>query len=185
MTEPTFRRYDAAAARRIRDQVALIHRDAYADRIAQGDPFTAEDEAMRRFDLYAVKSGFDLVVAHIDGEPVGQAWGWSLDERSGAAWWRGLEYEPEPGFTYEDGRRTFALSEIMVRQQWMGRGFARALHDELLSPRPEPRATLLVRPVNERAYRAYLKWGWAKAAELRPGMPHAPLFDVLIRHRDQ
>ena len=92
----------------------------------------------------------------------------------------GLDAEPEPGFTIEDGQRTFALSEIMVRQKWTGRGVAHALHDELLSTRPEKRATLLVEPENTVAYRAYTAWGWQKVAQLRPAWPDAPLFDVLI-----
>ena len=88
--------------------------------------------------------------------------------------------EPEPGFTLEDGHRTFALSELMVRQPRTGRGIAHALHDELLQHRPETRATLLVRPENTTAYRAYIRWGWHRVAQLRPGWPDAPLMDVLI-----
>jgi hypothetical protein len=68
----------------------------------------------------------------------------------------------------------------MVRQRWTGQGIAHALHDELLRGRAEQRATLLVDPVNETAYRAYVKWGWRKASQLRPGWPGAPLFDVLM-----
>ena len=90
------------------------------------------------------------------------------------------EPEPEPGFTDEDGSRTFALSEIMVRRPWTGRGVAHALHDELLRGRNEKRATLLVELGNDVAYRAYTAWGWRKVARLRPGWPDAPLYDVLI-----
>ena len=91
------------------------------------------------------------------------------------------EREPAGGlFTEEDGKRTFAFSEIMVRQAWTGRGIAHALHDELLRGRDEQRATLLVEPDNPTAYRAYLRWGWRKVAQLRPAWPGAPLFDVLI-----
>ena len=86
-----------------------------------------------------------------------------------------------PGFTDEDGTRTFALSEIMVREDLTGQGLAHRLHDELLGRRPERRATLLVEPDNTAAYRAYTRWGRSKVAELRPGWPDAPLWDVLIR----
>ena len=68
----------------------------------------------------------------------------------------------------------------MVRQPFTGRHIAHALHDELLAPRKEQRATLLVEQGNTTAYRAYLKWGWRKVAELRPNWPDSPLFDVLI-----
>jgi ribosomal protein S18 acetylase RimI-like enzyme len=180
--EMTFQRMNAAAARDHRDLVADIHRDAYADRITAGDSFASDLAFMDRFDAYTTRESFDLVFAHVPGPEgevaVGQAWGWALDARS--RWWEGLEAEPEPGFTTETGRRTFALSEIMVRRGFTGRGVARALHDELLRPRPEERSTLLVRPDNTRAYAAYTRWGWRQVGRLRPGWPGAPLMDVLI-----
>lgn len=174
----SFRRFTATEARRHRELVADIHRDAYAERIATGDPFASEAAFMERFDAYTGRDGFDLVVAYRGGTAVGQAWGWPLT--ADTAWWNGLESEPEPGFTHEDGTRTFALSELMVRRAWTGRGIAHALHDTLLAARPERRATLLVRPDNTDAYNAYLRWGWRKISRLRPGWPDAPLMDVLI-----
>lgn len=180
MTDVAFRRYDAAGAREIRSTVEFVYKDSYIDAIASGHPFESVETFMRRFDVYTAGAGFDLVVAYRDGEPAGQTWGWSLTARGGTAWWGGLQAEPEPGFTREDGKRTFALSEIMVRQAHTGQGIAHALHDELLSKRTEQRATLLVEPDNATAYRAYLYWGWWKVAQLRPGWPDAPMFDVLI-----
>lgn len=178
MSDLTFVRYDSAAARGQRDTVSLIHRDAYAERIASGNPFYGADAFMMRFDAYTSRDGFDLVVAYSSGEPVGQTWGWALPEAT--AWWHGLVAEPEPGFTAENGRRTFALSEIMVRQAWTGRGYAHVLHDELLRGRHEQRATLLVNPDNHRAYNIYRRWGWRQVAQLRPNWENAPLFDVLV-----
>ncbi len=174
----TFRRYDGEAARAARATVETVYRDAYVEAVASGDPFNGPEPFMRRFDAYAEPGrGFDLVIAFEEGEPVGQSWGWPL--RPGASWWDGLDAEPEPGFTDADGSRTFALS-IIVRRPWTGRGVAHALHDELLRGRNEKRATLLVEPGNDVAYRAYMAWGWRKVARLRPGWPDAPLYDVLI-----
>ncbi len=65
--------------------------------------------------------------------------------------------------------------------KYAGRGLARKLHDTLLSSRPERRATLLVEPENERAYGAYLRWGWSRVGVTKPSWPDAPTFDVLIR----
>jgi GNAT superfamily N-acetyltransferase len=178
MPDPLFRWYDATAAQAIRSTVALVHRESYIDRIESGDPFYTVEAFMRRFDSYTSQEGFDLVVASIDGEPVGQAWGWALSPDT--AWWHGLAEGPETGFTEEDGKRTFALSEVMVRRAYTGQGIAHALHDQLLGHRRETRATLLVNPTNATAYRAYRGWGWRKVAQLRPGWPDAPLFDVLI-----
>jgi GNAT superfamily N-acetyltransferase len=68
----------------------------------------------------------------------------------------------------------------MVRQDWTGQGVAHALHDALLQRHRETRATLLVRPENTAAYRAYTRWGWRSVGQLRPNWPDAPLMDVLI-----
>lgn len=132
---------------------------------------------MTRFASYSSRSGLDLVVAYHNGEPIGQTWGWPLREND--RWWNGLKSEPDAGFTSEDGRRTFALSEIMVADTWTGKGVAHALHDTLLSVRHERRATLLVRPDNP-ARQAYERWGWEKVNQLQPGWADAPTFDVMI-----
>lgn len=180
MSGLAFARFDAAGARRQREVVAAIHRDAYAERIAAGDHFNEPEPFMARFDSYSSKPGIDLVIAYDGADPVGQIWGWPV--RSTSPTWDGLDTldVSEPGLTEEDGTRTFALSEIMVRQSRAGRGIAHAMHDELLGQRTERRAMLLVDPTNSRAYRAYKSWGWYRVGRLLPSWPDAPLFDVLI-----
>lgn len=173
-----FRRFDGSGARAERAAVEEVYRGAYWESVAGGDPFNSPAAFMGRFDSYASIPGFDLVVAYEDEHPVGQTWGWPLGP--GNRWWEGLVSEPEPGFTDEDGTRTFALSEIMVIRGFTGRGIAHALHDELLRSRSEQRATLLAEADNTNAYRAYLKWGWRKVSQLRPHWQDAPLFDVLM-----
>ncbi len=172
------RRYDAAGARDKRDTVQFVYERSYVDRIASGDPFKSVAAFMFRFDAYASNPYLDLVIAYQNDEAVGQAWGWPLAERT--SWWSGLLFKPEPGFTHEDGHRTFALSEIMVVRECTGRGVGRKLHDELLLARPEARAALHVEDDNERAYRAYRNWGWYQVSQLRPDWPDAPIFNVLM-----
>lgn len=179
----TFRRYTATEARQRRNTIETVYISSYVDAIASGDPFDSVEAFMHRFDSYTSQSTFDLVVAYRGAEAIGQIWGWPLTERS--RWWEGLLSEPEPDFTSEDGHRTFGLSEIMVSQEWAGKGIAHALHDHLLSERPESRAVLLVEPDNTRAYRAYLQWGWSKVAQLRPGWDNAPTFDVFVLSLDK
>ena len=173
-----FRRLDGAASRRDRAAIEAVYREGYWESIEAEDPFNSPAAFMGRFDSYAAVPGFELVIADQDGDAVGQTWGWPLGVNS--RWWEGLESEPEPGFTVEDGTRTFGLSEIMVQRGYTGRGVAHALHDELLRGRPENRATLLAEPDNVNAYQAYVRWGWQPVAKLRPGWPDAPLFDVLV-----
>ena len=178
MSALEFRRYDAEAAPSATGIVEAVFRGAYFRAIEEGDPFDTPEAFMTRFGSYARNPGIDLVVAFEDGEPVGQTWGWPLTANS--RWWEGLVSEPEPGFTTEDGTRTFALSEIMVIREHTGQGIAHVLHDELLRGRHEQRATLLVRSANTTAYTAYTGWGWRKVSQLRPHWPDAPLFDVLM-----
>ncbi|WP_146159534.1 hypothetical protein [Allonocardiopsis opalescens] len=73
-----------------------------------------------------------------------------------------------------------AISEILVRETWKRQGIARVLHDEFLAGRPEERATLLVRPRNVAAERAYWKWGWVTVGTLDPGWENAPTYNSLI-----
>lgn len=181
----TFRRFDGAQARSDRATVEDIYLHSYVEQIATGDRFRSAEEFMRRFDSYTSprNSGFELVQARMDDQPVGQSWGWPLSKD--AAWWGGLVLDdPDVDveeFTAENGSRTFALSEIMVNSEFTGQGIARQLHDELLGGRPERRATLLVAPTNTRAYSTYLRWDWYKVGHLRPDWEGAPQFDVLIR----
>jgi GNAT superfamily N-acetyltransferase len=176
VSDLTYTRHDGPAAAGLRELVADIARDAYGPRTG----FGSDEAFMARFDAYITKHGFDLVLVHgPDGETIGQAWGWPLPPDT--AWWNGLRLaeDPEPAFTAETGRLTFAVSEIMVRDAWTGQGIGRRLHDELLRPRTEQRATLLVRRTNL-AYQTYARWGWREVGTLRPDLPDAPTFAVLV-----
>lgn len=179
MADLMFRRCDSQGARAVRATVALIHRDAYADAIASGDPFESHETFMQRFDAHTRHPSLDLVIAYIGDEPVGQIWGWP-EPLNDAVAQPATAGEPEPGLADESGKGTFSLAEIMVRQAWTGHGIAHALHNQLLVARTEGSAELYVRPDNVTAYRAYLKWGWRKVGETRPNLPDAPVFDVLV-----
>jgi ribosomal protein S18 acetylase RimI-like enzyme len=121
--------------------------------------------------------GFEIVAAEIDGKPVGLAFGYTLPES--ARWWRGLTTPVDPTLIAETGHRTFALCELMVHPDWQRHGIAQALHNELLHPRAEDRATLLVREDNTAAQTAYAKWGWTKIGKLKP-YPDSPNYDALV-----
>ncbi|MGW4125890.1 GNAT family N-acetyltransferase [Nocardia sp. NPDC004711] len=106
-------------------------------------------------------------------------WGWPLPPA--VAWWGGLHLDDPSAdhdqFIREDGRKTFALSEI---QRFTGRGYARALHDALVADRSEARIALLVEPGNTRAYAEYRRWGYKKVGTLKPSWPDSPVFNVLV-----
>jgi GNAT superfamily N-acetyltransferase len=174
-----FLHVDGSAAASLRPEVEDLYRRSYVERIARGDEFGRPEAFMRRFDAYVTNPSFAMVVASFDGRWIGQAWGWPLTRTS--RWWTGLRTDEGSHFTHEDGRRTFALSEIMVDQAHTGRGVAHALHDRLLAGRPEERATLLVNPANTTARCAYERWGWVQAGTLRPSWPGAAELIAMVR----
>lgn len=173
----TFPHYDAdaAASAGVIDQLVAVYLDVHA---GDDSAFYGEDRFRRQMSGHMTAPGWEVVTAVDDGEIAGFAYGLPLGPAT--RWWDGLVGEAPAGFTVETGRRTFALSELMVQSAWRGQGLASRLHEELMSGRPEERATLLVRPDNTTAQAIYARWGWQKAAEVRPAWEGAPQYDALI-----
>lgn len=175
-TQITFTRHDPASALDILDTVITgVYAASHADVI--DNPFYSAERFAERVRGYIRAPGFEIVIAYADGEPVGQAFGYTLPATS--RWWEGLTTPVPDGFTAETGDRTFAFNELMVIPEWQGKGVAHALHDELLGGRGEERATLLVREDNTSAQTAYARWGWEKVGKLRP-YPDSPHFDAMV-----
>ena len=138
----------------------------------QGD-FYGEDRYRRQLSAHRQWAGWALVTAWLNEELIGYVYGFPLapDTR----WWDGIE-EPVPvGFIEEDGTRTFAISELLVRAAWRRQGVARALHDELVGSRHQERMTLLARPDNGPAQAAYRSWGWQPSPAFDPAGPGTPV----------
>jgi GNAT superfamily N-acetyltransferase len=140
--------------------------DAYADAYnvepASHKAAAFEARTIKQFD----RPGFDLVAAYAADKLIGFAFGYRLKEGD-THWWGGVEPEPSVAFLLETGSRTFVLSEIEIRQEWQSKGVGRLVHDELLSGRPEERATLATEP-DAAAQPAYARWGWQKVGRI-PG----------------
>ncbi|WP_141581344.1 GNAT family N-acetyltransferase [Actinomadura sp. WMMA1423] len=172
----TFTRHDPADAEKILGTVIVpVYVASHRDAVDQ--PFYSAERFGERVLSYIRVPGFQLVVAHVGDEPVGQAFGCTLPAKT--RWWDGLTTPVPDGFTVETGSRTFAFNELMVVPEWQGKGVAHSLHDALLEGRAEERATLLVRQDNDSAQRAYARWGWRKAGRAQP-FPDSPHFDVMI-----
>lgn len=170
------RSFDADEAGPLLDRLVGVYLEVYAD---PDDLFHSEDRYRLQLAGHRSVPGWTLVTCEKGGGLVGYAYGFPL--APGTRWWHGLLTPVPDGFVDEDGRRTFAISEIMVRAPWRRQGIARTLHDRLLAGRRERRATLLADPENAPAQAAYGSWGWTKVAELRPAWDNAPRFDVLTR----
>lgn len=166
---------DSPGMRQRREDLLAVYAEIYANELSE--PFFSVPRYWERLEAYASRAGFSLVLGWIDGELVGYALGYTLPPNAG--WWRGLRGDIPPEVVAEDGHRTFAINEIMVRAAWRRRGYARALHDALLRDRPEERATLLVEPDNVAARGAYLSWGWRKLSDLQPFVD-APVYEAML-----
>ncbi|WBC14211.1 GNAT family N-acetyltransferase [Micromonospora sp. WMMA1998] len=166
------RHYSAAEAENVLAQLVDVYLDAHAD---DGPLYTAE-RYEQQLAAHMPRPGWASVTAWTGDELVGYIYGFPL--QADTHWWDGIQGPVPEGFLDEDGRRTFGVSELVVRRSWQRRGVARALHDELLRNREEERAVLLVRPDNIAAQHAYNAWGWQPVGRLRPSWGGAPLFEV-------
>jgi ribosomal protein S18 acetylase RimI-like enzyme len=171
----TTRRHDATGLYQQRDALLAVYREVYADKL--DNPFFTVDRFWDRLEAYAARDGFALITGQLKDELVGYTLGYTLP--TGARWWQGFRGDVGPGMLEEDGKRTFAVNELMVLPAHRRRGYAHALHDALLADRPEERATLLVRPDNIPARTAYLKWGWYVLGDLQP-FDDAPVYEALM-----
>jgi GNAT superfamily N-acetyltransferase len=171
----SFEHYDGDSARPMCGRLIETYLEVYA---AEGGQFYSEDRIREQLDSHMGAKGWELVAAWAGDDLAGYAYGFPLQQ--GTGWWRGLLTGVDPAAIEETGARTFALSELLVRAPWRGRGLGHALHDELLTRRREERATLLVEQDNETALAAYARWGWEEFGKLRPSWAGAPELDALI-----
>ncbi|MGW7786524.1 N-acetyltransferase family protein [Streptomyces tricolor] len=182
MPEVTYARYEGAAAARLLGAFLPAYAEVYAEPPYGEGPRDVAEFA-EHFRAHVRRSGFRLVLARDGDEVVGFAYGYRLapDTR----WWSNLQdARPSDDVAREDGRRTFAVIELAVRQAWRRRGIAAALHARLLDGLDVERVTLTVRPEPEAgpARAAYAAWGYRKAGVSRP-RDGAPLYDCMLRER--
>jgi GNAT superfamily N-acetyltransferase len=166
---------DGDAVLELHSQLLPVYAEVYAHLLS--DPFSTETRYWERLQSYASRDGFSAVTGYLGNTLIGYSFGFTLPNR--ARWWKGFLGEVEQDELSENGRRTFALCELAVRQPWRRCGYAGALHNVLLQNRHEQRATLLVRPDNAPARAAYISWGWYEIGKLQP-FPDAPVFDAMM-----
>ncbi|MGV9457065.1 N-acetyltransferase family protein [Streptomyces sp. NPDC003635] len=160
--------YGHADAAAIRELLLDVHDEGYED---SGDPLAGRDAFAKFADHWMSRREFACVVAYDQSEPAGYAYGAPLS--CVTAWWANVTPALPEECTTETGTRTFALSELMVRTPWRGTGAARAIHDALLRPRSEERATLLVHKTHHKVRALYEQWGYQRVGETIP-FPGAP-----------
>jgi GNAT superfamily N-acetyltransferase len=165
-----YRLLDGGGAAEREDDLLALAAEVCGD---AGAPAAARLARVRRR-----QPGFALAEARHGGYLVGYAAGMPL--RPSTSWWRGLTTPLPPQDTAEYPGRTFALTELLVRASWRRQGTGSELHDLLLGGRAEERATALVAPGAGAAQRAFVSWGWRKAARARGDGQDDLVLDVML-----
>ena len=175
--ELTFQLLDGTAAAGHAEELQALHAEVY-----EAPPYRRAGDATQfagRFRVQRRQPGFVLAEARHGGYLVGYALGLPL--RPATSWWADLTTPLPDDVTAERPGRTFAVADLLVRAPWRRQGIGRALHDLILSDRPEERATLTVVPAATAAQAAFRSWGWRKVARTRNQDPGSPVSDVLVR----
>jgi GNAT superfamily N-acetyltransferase len=157
------------------DELRALQAEVYRDPPYQRDPDAAG--FTRRFAVQSRQPGFALAEARHGGYLIGYVSGMPL--RPSTSWWRQLTTPLPEEVTAEHPGRTFALAGLVVRASWRRQGIGRALHDLILTGRPEERATVTILPAAVAAQRAFGAWGWHRVARTRTG-PGEPVCDLLL-----
>ncbi|MEV0776305.1 N-acetyltransferase [Streptomyces sp. NPDC050428] len=167
----------------VRELILRIHVEVRGEFGLMDRPFYLRDRFNERLTAYSSRPGWEAVIAYHGEEPIGYVFAVPLG--GDTAWWSAEQIPLPDEYTSEDGTRTLALNEILVRRPWRGshgRGTARALHEELLSQRQERRVTLLVNPAlaNGRLKAVYEFWGYKQVGSQQP-FDDSPVFATMMR----
>ncbi|WP_329020833.1 GNAT family N-acetyltransferase [Streptomyces sp. NBC_01601] len=169
-------RYGIDQLEQIRPTLVALYAEVYAADIEK-DEFFSVERFVERLAGHA-RTGWEAVVAYEGGEAAGYAYASALSANTG--WWVNmLEPLPEEE-TRENGERTMALYELMVRAPWRKTGLAERIHEELLTGRAEERVTLLVDPEHPKVKALYESWGYRDIGGQQP-FPDAPIYATMVR----
>jgi GNAT superfamily N-acetyltransferase len=173
VSELEFRRYDGSGALAMLDTLTEVYLAGYAGEPDAGDPLYSRQAFTERTTRQAREDGFALLTGSVDGELAGYTFG--CPQAPGQ--WPSGPCDPEPPAGIVQSARFFVV-ELIVRQPFRGRGYARVLMDGLLAGRPEPFAALTANP--DRFPRdMYLRWGWQHVCKLV--YTDTVTFDVLVK----
>ncbi|GHH83224.1 hypothetical protein GCM10018793_44770 [Streptomyces sulfonofaciens] len=175
MSDPCIELRHATDLDSVRKTITSVYAEVWAERLA--DPHHSVERYEERLARYAAQPGWEAVIGHDSGEPVGCAYVSTLDP--GHPWWQHMS-TPLPEGCGESP--TVALRDIMVRVPWRGRGVARLIHDGILANRREDQVTLLVNAQNGngKVKALYEEWGHRTIGEQQP-FADGPVLTAMLR----
>lgn len=169
-------RYDASGALEVADELRTVYLASHREQ--QDNPWYSPARFGERLEeMYAPIAGFELVAGRIDGRMIGYAFGTPYG-RPQAVWKKAVRFYPQCAPEARD-TPVYIFREFAVHPDYQGQGFARTIHDALLSQRPESLAYLLVR-VGNPARAAYEAWGWRVIGQDQP-FADSPVMDEMAR----
>ncbi|WP_433657990.1 GNAT family N-acetyltransferase [Nocardia sp. CA-128927] len=172
-------RYDAAETLRHAEEIQAVYLAAHLPQ--QDNPWYSPAKFWERLeDLYAPIPDFELVAGWRDDRMVGYAFGTPYrrpqDVRNKAVHvFAEVAAEPVDAPVY-------IFREFAVHPDHQGQGYARIIHNALLSERPERLAYLLVR-VGNPARSMYESWGWRGIGQDQP-FSDSPVMDEMAKQLD-
>lgn len=179
MTEqPQLQRFRLWDLEYVRPVLVELYQECYA--AGRDLPFYTREHFLERLTDHA-GPGWEAVVGYSQGRPIGYSYGCPLP--ADTVWWDQAQPELPPDLTAEDGGRTFAVLQLMVRTDWRGTGLARRLHNSLVGGRREKRLTLLVEDGHEKVGALYEQWGYAAAAHTQP-YSDGPVYKLMLCDHD-
>ncbi|GGQ94662.1 GNAT family N-acetyltransferase [Kitasatospora griseola] len=168
--------YTAADLPAIEEQLIEVYAEVYAAEAAK-DSFFSVERFTDRLHRHVSGSRWGCALGTAEGAPIGYAYGFA---RNSSYQWGGLITPVPADLIAENDTRTFALCEVMVRQNWRGTGTAHTLHEELLSHRPEERSHLLVEEEHPRVRALYERWGYNAMGVMQP-YDDGPRYTSMLR----
>ncbi|WP_037910970.1 acetyltransferase [Actinacidiphila yeochonensis] len=157
------------------DTLIEVYAEVRADRLH--DPHYSVERYAERLARHAVEPGWETVVGYDGDVPVGYAYGNRIEY--GDRYWGRITSPLPESLTRTP---TLALKEIMVREPWRKTGASIAIHDDLLSGRPETQVTLMVNPLagDGKVHRLYETWGYTDLGVSQPS-PDSPVLTAMVR----
>lgn len=179
MTEqPQLQRFRLWDLEYVRPVLVELYLECYA--AGRDSPFYTSEHFLERLTDHA-QPGWEAVVGYSQGHPIGYSYGCPLP--ADTVWWDQAQPGLPPDVTAEDGGRTFAVLQLMVRADWRGTGLARRLHNSLVDVRRERRLTLLVDDGHAKVGALYEQWGYKAVAHTQP-YSNGPVYKLMLRDHD-
>lgn len=158
----------------------LYWTDFVPQELRQANPeFYSKPRFLKRMKGYASRPFFRFITAHVGGELVGFTTTASLIPSS--TWWEEMTPKQPPEFYPEDGSRTLAIFDVLVKEDFRGHKIATELHRLSVKDITFQRVTLLSSKPQQPAFDMWLHFGYEIIGN-KP-MQNGPQLSVFLKNK--